>query len=114
MMKELYSALVSGGIIISLITIISWWVLFKRAGYSGWYAIVPILNVYIFCEMITGSGWLFLFMFIPGLNLILIFYLLFRLSFVFGHGIGFALGLTLLYPLFMLILVFGGSQYYSQ
>lgn len=58
--------------------------------------------------MVTGLEWLFLLMFILRVNVVLIFYLLFRLSFVFGHGIGFALELTFLY---MYILVLNGSQY---
>ena len=36
-----------------------------------------------------------------------------RLSRVFGHGIGFAIGLILLQPIFLLILGFGSDPYYG-
>ena len=35
----------------------------------------------------------------------------FKLSKAFGHGVGFAIGLILLNPIFMLILGFGSSTY---
>ena len=36
-----------------------------------------------------------------------------RLSRAFGHGIGFAIGLILLQPIFLLILGFGSDPYYG-
>lgn len=111
---EIYQAMVTGGVFISLVTIVAWWCIFKKAGYKGWYAIVPFLNVYIFCEMTLGSGWLILFMLVPVLNAFLLIYILFRLSIVFQHGILFTIGLIVFYPIFILILAFGSSKYHGS
>ncbi|MFR7590431.1 MAG: DUF5684 domain-containing protein [Longibaculum sp.] len=110
-MKDMMRVFLSGGLLISLITLIGWWQLFKKAGYPGWYAIIPFYNLYIFCEMVTGSGFLFLFMFIPILNAIMLIYLIYRLARVFGHGLLMTLGLIFLYPLFILVLALGSSSY---
>ena len=50
-MESIYGTFMTSGFVVSLVTIISWWILFNKAGYKGWYAIVPIYNVYIFCQM---------------------------------------------------------------
>ena len=113
-MESIYGTFMTSGFVVSLVTIISWWILFNKAGYKGWYAIVPIYNVYTFCQMVTGSGWFFLAMLIPFVNVFVLIYLLYRLSLVFGHGILFTLGLVFMEPLFILILALGASSYHSN
>lgn len=87
MMQEFSNIFLTGGFIISLISIIAWWQLFKKAHLKGWYALIPFINI------------------------IFIIYLLMRLSYAFGHGLLFALGLFFFYPIFILILAFGQSRY---
>ena len=82
----------------SLFSMIGWWGVFKKAGYSGWYALIPFVNLYFICKVITGNGFY-------------AFYLIFRLSYVFGHGFMFGLGLLFIYGLFIVILGFGSSRY---
>lgn len=111
MMQEFSKIFLTGGFIISLISIIAWWQLFKKARLKGWYALIPISNIYSFCKMVTSSGWTMLIALIPFINIIFIIYLLMRLSYAFGHGLLFALGLFFFYPIFILILAFGQSRY---
>lgn len=96
MMQEFSKIFLTGGFIISLISIIAWWQLFKEARLKGWYALIPIYNIYSFCKMVTSSGWTMLIVLIPFINIIFIIYLLMRLSYAFGHGLLFALGLFFL------------------
>lgn len=110
-MHEFMKIFLTGGFFISLISIIAWWQLFKKAHLKGWYALIPIYNIYSFCKMVTSSGWTMIILLIPFVNIIFIIYLLMRLSYAFGHGLLFALGLFFFYPLFILILAFGLSQY---
>ena len=110
-MEDMYQAMITGGLFISIVSLIAWWFIFKKAGYKGWYAIIPFLNVYIFCKLTLGSGWLVLTMFIPVFNVFILIYILFRLSVVFQHGLLFTLGLIFFYPIFILVLAFGSSKY---
>lgn len=95
----------------TLISLIALWFVFIKAGYKGWYAIVPFYNFYILCKIVFGKGWLFIFLFIPFFNVIWLLYIIFRLSLVFGYGALFAFGLVFLFPIFILILAFGNSYY---
>lgn len=112
---------------------------FRKAGEDGWKAIIPVYNLYI-CFKIAGresmfwlwaistfvgflcdwmSGFILLFfMGIVGwvlsiISLILLADMWYCLSQNFGHGLGFALGLIILNPLFIIILGFGDSRYHG-
>lgn len=66
-----------------ILQVIAYWKIFTKAGEEGWKSIIPIYNGYV----------------------------QYRLTCVYGHGIGFTIGLFFLNPLFMLILGFGDSEY---
>ena len=65
----------------SIFSLIGWWGIFRKAGYSGWYAVIPIVNLYFICKIITGNGLNCLLFLIPIVNIFYAFYLLLRLSF---------------------------------
>ena len=69
LMQDVYQIMMTGGLLISIVSLIAWWSIFKKAGYKGWYAIIPLFNVYIFCKLTLGSGWLVLTMLIPIFNI---------------------------------------------
>ena len=58
----------------------------------------------------SGRNTLSIIIFIASLVLFSVY--CYRLSDVFGHGIGFTIGLVLLHPIFIMILGFGDSEYY--
>ena len=72
-------------------------VLFRIGGQSGWLALTWLLN---FIPFIGGIAFLGILIW----NHI-------NVSKRFGHGVGFALGLVFLAPIFWLILGFGSSKY---
>ncbi len=118
--------------------IIAFWKIFTKAGEPGWKSIIPIYNGYVQYKITWKTMWfwiIFVVSIIYGatngiiqggstsvivsvIELIaaiaycviqIISYV--KLSRSFGHGIGFAIGLIFLYPIFILILGYGKSEY---
>lgn len=121
-----------GIILLSIVQIVAYWKIFQKAGEAGWKSIIPVYSDYIlykiawdvkpFWILIGVSVIISLLSGIPILGGILSFiggilaivieiscYV--KLSKAFGHGNGFAVGLLLLSPIFMIILGFEQSEY---
>ena len=118
--------------------IIANWNIFTKAGEAGWKSLIPIYGDYVSYKISwqTSYFWLSFILgivasYVSSANLnesifltviatllriviavINIMYCI-KLSRAFGHGIGFAIGLILLQPIFLLILGFGSDQYYG-
>lgn len=121
-----------------ILQIIANWNIFTKAGEAGWKSIIPIYGDYVSYKIAwqTSYFWLsfilgivasyvasanlnesmFLAVIVTLLRIVLtvinIMYCV-KLSRAFGHGIGFAIGLILLQPIFLLILGFWSDQYYG-
>ena len=121
-----------------ILQIIANWNIFTKAGEAGWKSIIPIYGDYVSYKIAwqTSYFWLSFILgivasYVSSANLnesifltviatllriviavINIMYCV-KLSRAFGHGIGFAIGLILLQPIFLLILGFGSDQYYG-
>lgn len=123
-------AAVAGGIIallgafmfvfalVGLVVLVGMWKAFSKAGQPGWAAIIPVYNLVVLFRVAGQSGWLaltFLLNFIPVVGglawLGIVIWNHINVSKRFGHGVGFALGLVFLAPIFWLILGFGSSKY---
>jgi hypothetical protein len=86
--------------------------MFEKAGVTGWYAFVPILNSYWVTKIATGNGWLFLLALIPCVgSLIYCILLAVKLSPAFGCGVGTTIGLIFIPGIMYLVLGFGSAQY---
>jgi hypothetical protein len=96
---------------IIIIVVAGMWKTFEKAGQPGWAAIVPIYNTYIFCKIVGRPGWWVILLLIPYLNLIFWIIVCLDMAKSFARGIGFAVGLILLSPVFFCILGFGSSEY---
>ncbi len=48
------------------------WLMFEKAGYAGWKAIVPFYNLYIWIKIIDKSYWWYLYVAIPFINIFII------------------------------------------
>jgi hypothetical protein len=102
--------------VISVIQIISLWMIFERAGQPGWAALVPVYNMWVLAEVAGKPGWLglvaFAVFFIPvplvGPLAYLVFWIIFAIGMAktFGRGTGFGIGLSLLPVVFYPILAF--------
>lgn len=98
-------------LIITILSLVSSWMIFKKMGRQGWEGIVPVYNMYVLCQELYGNGWKFLLMLIPLYNIYFIIKLYIDWSNAFGMGVGFAIGMLLLPFIFQLILAFGKAQY---
>jgi len=94
-----------------VIELASLWALFKKAGQPGYFAIIPIVNLVVFMEIIRKPWWwLFLWM-IPLLSLIWRIWGWNLMVKRFGKSEDFTVGCILLPFIFMPILAFGNSKY---
>ena len=108
-------------IAIGIVTAVGMWKAFDKAGQPGWAAIVPVYNLVVMFRLGGQSGWfalailLNLIPFIGGLAWLgIIIWNHVNISKRFGQGVGFAIGLVLLAPIFWLILGFGSSKYVGE
>ncbi len=128
-----FLAIYSVGIIALLILqIVANWKIFEKAGEQGWKSLIPVYAEYILYKIAwdTKPFWILIglsvltiflsaipvagmvFGFIISILLIIIEVLCYvKLAKAFGHGRGFALGLILLSPIFLMILGFENSEY---
>ena len=96
--------------IVSIVTIVAMWKLFKKAGKPGWASIIPIYNT-LFDIVYPGHGIKFLLMLIPFVNIYIGIKCYIDLAKAFGKSGAYALGLIFLNPIFMCILGFDSSVY---
>lgn len=98
-------------IVVGILTYVSIWKVFVKAGKPGWTSLIPIYNIVILLEITNKPTWWVILMFIPFVNIITAFMLTYNLALSFGKDIGFTIGLILLPYVFYPILGFGNSKY---
>ncbi|MRR33338.1 signal peptidase I [bacterium] len=96
---------------IVLLVIVSLWVVFVKAGESGWKCLIPIYNSYILLLISGKPGWWLLLLFIPVVGAVFHLLAMLTLAERFGRGALFGVGLFLLPMIFFPLLAFGGTQY---
>ena len=122
-------------LVVYILQVIGMWKVFKKSGEEGWKAIIPIYNTYTMCKITGVNPWWVLIVVIAGglsgafgdsdLNTIIsllcsivtIYFsvlLYVSLARAFGKSDGFAVGLILLNPIFLLILGCGSSQFIAK
>jgi hypothetical protein len=108
-------------IAIAVVVTVGMWKAFAKAGQPGWAVLVPIYNIIVLLR-VAGLPWYWVFApfvaIIPILGwiayIVWIVWVHHRISTRFGQGVGFTIGLTLLSPIFWLILGFGSSKYVAE
>jgi len=112
------SATIIGGLITAVIYLAvlvvylaAGWIIFQKASKPGWAIIIPFFNTYTLLKICGRPGWWLILLFIPFVNIVIDIIVMLDLARSFGRGSGFAVGLILLAPIFILILAFGGSRY---
>jgi len=100
-----------GDVVWYIIGAVGMWRYYQKMGRQGWEGVVPFYRMYVLFEELYGSGWRFLLLFIPFYNIYLIFRVYIDLAHAFNQSTGFGVGLTLLNPLFSLLLGFGSAVY---
>jgi hypothetical protein len=97
--------------VVYVVFVIGAWKVFSKAERPGWWSIVPIWNMAVLLQISGRSGWWVLSYLVPLLNLFVQIRWGIEMARSYGRGIGFAIGLILLEPLFMVILGFGDASY---
>ena len=108
-------------VVSGIVSLIGIWKVFTKAGQPGWAVLIPIYN-FIVLLRIAGLPWYWVFTplvaIIPILGWVAypvwVVWVHQRISTRFGQGVGFTIGLTLLSPIFWLILGFGDSKYVGE
>lgn len=83
-----------GGLIVFgliVLNIIAVWKIYEKAGIKGWRMFVPILGLFDFLKIIKRPWWWSLFLFIPFVNLLIIWLFAYDLAKVFGKGFGYSI-----------------------
>lgn len=106
------TAAVVASLVFYVLLVVALWKIFTKAGKAGWLSIIPLVNVFKLYEIATGSGWKMFLTLIPIFGEIYAAFILpWKLCKAYGKGVGFYIGLLLLYPIFILLLGFDKSTY---
>lgn len=99
--------------IVSIIMIVSQWIIFKKAGKKGWEAIVPIYNFIVLIQVAGLPIWYIALFFVPFANIYAIFKIYIELAHKFGKSTGFGV-LSVFFSFICLpILAFGKNNVYQ-
>lgn len=102
---------VAASIAFWVVVVVATWKVFTKAGEAGWKSLIPIWNTIVTLRIVGRPWWWILLFLIPLVNVVIALLVLLDLSRSFGHGVGFALGLVFLSPIFLVVLGFGDSRY---
>ena len=101
-------------LILSIIMIISYWKILKKAGKPGWSILVPIYNIIVLIQISGLSMIYLLLLFIPIVQLYAYFKIMIEIAKKFNKSSGFGVGLSLLPVIFLPLLAFSDSTYNQQ
>lgn len=73
--------------------------------------LIPFYNYWCLFDIAFGQGWLFLLLFVPFANIVMLVLLPFKLAKAFGESFVFGIGLLFLPFFFLPYLGFGASKY---
>jgi hypothetical protein len=101
-------------ILFQIITLESFWKIYKKAGKEGWASIIPIYNIIVLLEIVKKPTWWTILFFIPFVNLIFSIWVTNLLSKQFNKGVGFTLGLIFLPFIFYPLLGLSKVEYINK
>ena len=94
-----------------VITLVSHWRIFRKAGKKGWHALIPIYNLVLICDIIKKDRSLVFLFFIPIINIGAVAAVTNGMAKVFSKSSIFSVGLFFLPFIFFPILAFGKNEY---
>lgn len=99
-------------LLLSIVSIVAMWKIFEKADEAGWKAIVPIYNTYTLFRIAGRNGWWLLLLFVPIVNIVILFMISIDLAKHFGKDTFFGVvGLVFFSFIGYLILAFGDAKY---
>ena len=105
-MFVLFIGIVLFSLILGLIQLIAYWKLFKKANKPGWASIVPIYNIIVMLQIADMSLVNIILLFIPIVNIIIMFKLNIKIAHKFNKSTGFGVGMTFIPIIFVPIIAF--------
>jgi hypothetical protein len=96
---------------ILFLIVVGGWLVFAKAGESGWQVLIPIWNVIVLLRIVGRPAWWVILLIFPLVGFIVSGFIAQDLAKSFGKGLGFAAGLWLLGFVFVPILGFGSATY---
>ncbi len=96
---------------VSVVFIAGTWKMFTKAGQPGWASLIPFYNLYVLLQIAGRPGWWLILLLVPLVNVVVAIMMWADIATAFGKGSGYALGLILLTPIFVLLLGFGDAEY---
>ncbi|OHX66996.1 DUF5684 domain-containing protein [Flammeovirga pacifica] len=106
----LITSIIYFGLIILMI--VAYWKLFEKANKPGWASIIPIYNAIVLLEIVGKPWWWLLLFLIPGVNIILMFYVTHLFAQSYGKDIIYTIGLIFLPFIFGLLMAFDKDTKY--
>lgn len=98
--------------LVYIVIVIALWRVFTKAGYPGWLAIIPIVNVFVLVKVAGFSAWFGLLYIVPIVGFIFHLIVSLRVGKAFGHGAVFSVFLIwIFYIVGFFILGYGSDQY---
>ena len=94
-----------------IISLASMWGIEKKIRNKGWISLIPLYNIGCLSKDILGSFWLFLLLFIPGVNIIYLFTLLYNIGKSFGKSNSYCILMMFLPSVLLPLLAFDNSSY---
>ena len=100
-----------GFLSVLLLTAVAMWKIYSKAGEAGWKSLISIYNTFVFQRIVGRPAWWVLLMLVPVVNIVLAMIECADLARVFGKGVGYAVGLVLLGPFYVMAIGFGPATY---
>lgn len=97
---------------VGIITVIAWWKLFSKAGFSGILAIIPIVNLAVASKIVFDSYWYTLLFAVPVVNVVYAAVLNYKMMKYFECSTLLAV-LAIFFPFFLLFPAFGSNEYHG-
>ena len=110
-MTGLFLGIMIFSIILGLISVISYWKVFNKAGKPGIASIIPIYNCIVMIQIAKLSLVYIVLLLIPIVNIFAIFKINIEIAKKFGNKTGFGVGMTLLPIIFAPLLAFSDNVY---
>ena len=99
------------GLAVGILMIVSYWIVYTKAGKPGWAILIPIYNIIVLLEIVGKPWWWIFLLLIPIVNIVIGIIVIHRVSLSFGKDVGFTLGLIFLSVIFWPILAFSKAKY---
>ena len=105
------SAIIIIYLAVIVLSIVSLWVVFQKAGQPGWGAIIPIYNVFLMIKIAQKPGWWLILYLVPLVNIVIGIIVSIEIARHFGKSDAFGVGLIFLPFIFYPLLAFGDAHY---